>query len=150
MALRTWKKNRNAVSIDYGPLTLSLKIGEKHVRYGGKDEWPEMEVYPTTAWNYGLVLGAEKPASSLELIRKAGPLPDQPFTPDSVPLQIKARAKKIPGWTLDEKGLVGKLHASPVRSGEPEETITLIPMGAARLRITAFPTIGSGPDAKEW
>jgi hypothetical protein len=77
-------------------------------------------------------------------------LPDQPFISDSVPLQIKARAKKIPGWTLDKDGLVGKVRRSPVRSLEPEETITLIPMGAARLRITVFPTIGSGPDAKEW
>ena len=91
-----------------------------------------------------------QPTCSLELIRKSGPLPDQPFTPDSVPLRIKARAKKISGWTLDKDGLVGKLHQSPVRSQEPEETITLIPMGAARLRISAFPAIGSGSDAKEW
>jgi len=150
LAVRTWKKNQHAVSIDYGPLTFSLKIGEKVVRYGGKDDWPEMEVYPTTAWNYGLVLDSAQPTCSLELIRKSGPLPDQPFTPDSVPLRIKARAKKISGWTLDKDGLVGKLHQSPVRSQEPEETITLIPMGAARLRITAFPRIGSGSDAKEW
>jgi hypothetical protein len=46
--------------------------------------------------------------------------------------------------------LVGKLQPSPARSEEPEETVTLIPMGAARLRITAFPTIGSGPDAHDW
>src|SRR5262249_29268447 len=36
------------------------------------------------------------------------------------------------------------------RSDEPLETITLIPMGAARLRITAFPRIGTGPDAHVW
>jgi hypothetical protein len=37
-----------------------------------------------------------------------------------------------------------------VRSSEKVETVTLIPMGAARLRITSFPTIGDGPDAREW
>jgi hypothetical protein len=149
-SVRTWQKNKNAVSVDYGPLTFSLKIGEKYVRYGGKDDWPEQEVFPTTAWNYGLVLDAKNPASSLEIVRKDGPVPAQPFTTDAVPLQIKARAKKIPGWKLDPNGLVGKLQLSPARSEEPEETVTLIPMGAARLRITAFPTIGGGPDAHDW
>ena len=47
-------------------------------------------------------------------------------------------------------GLVGLLQPSPVKSNEPTETITLIPMGAARLRISAFPTIGAGPDAHDW
>jgi hypothetical protein len=30
------------------------------------------------------------------------------------------------------------------------ETVTLIPMGCARLRISAFPVIGEGPDAQPW
>jgi hypothetical protein len=37
-----------------------------------------------------------------------------------------------------------------VRSGEPVETVTLIPMGAARLRISSFPVIGSGSSAHDW
>ena len=45
---------------------------------------------------------------------------------------------------------MGKIQQSPVKSDEPTETVTLIPMGCARLRISAFPTIGTGPDAHEW
>jgi hypothetical protein len=142
LAVRTWPKNQNAVSIDYGPLTFSLKIEEKSRRYGGSAAWPEVEVYPTTPWNYGLVLDSQKPATSLELVRKSGALPSQPFTPEHVPLELRARARGIPGWALDRNGLAGKLPASPVHSAEPEKTVTLIPMGAARLRITAFPSIG--------
>jgi len=37
-----------------------------------------------------------------------------------------------------------------VKSDEPVEEVTLIPMGAARLRVTMFPVIGAGPDAKIW
>ena len=55
LKLRYWIRNGNTVSVDRGPLTYSLKIGEKYVRYGGTDKWPAQEVYPTTAWNYGLV-----------------------------------------------------------------------------------------------
>jgi DUF1680 family protein len=150
VAVRTWKKNKNAVSVDFGPLTFSLKVGEKYVRYGTNKDWPELEVFPTTPWNYGLVLDQKNPAASLKVVRKKGPASDQPFTPETVPLAIKVRAKKIPGWTLDRDGLVGHLRQSPVRSKEPTETVTLIPMGAARLRITALPTIGNGPDAHDW
>jgi hypothetical protein len=150
VAVRNWPKNQNAVSIDYGPLTFSLKIGEKYVRYGTDPNWPEWEVFPTTAWNYGLVLNKKNLAGSFEVVHKRGRVSDQPFTPATVPVAIRAKAKKIPSWTLDRNGLVGRLTPSPVRSKEPTETVTLIPMGAARLRITAFPTIGSGKDAHDW
>lgn len=32
ISYRTWQVNKNSVSVDYGPLTLSLKIGEKYVK----------------------------------------------------------------------------------------------------------------------
>jgi DUF1680 family protein/predicted dehydrogenase len=150
ISVRRWEKNSNAASVDYGPLTFSLKIGERYARYGGSDAWPEFEVFPTTPWSYGLVLDAHEPANSFELVKKPGPWSPNPFTPDTVPLELYARAKKIPAWTQDAQGLVGKLQPSPVKSSEPEERITLIPMGAARLRITSFPVIGDGSDAHEW
>jgi hypothetical protein len=37
-----------------------------------------------------------------------------------------------------------------VKDNQPAETVTLIPMGAARLRISAFPVIGTGGKAYEW
>jgi hypothetical protein len=42
------------------------------------------------------------------------------------------------------------MQPGPIASDEPTETVTLIPMGAARLRISAFPVIGDGPDARPW
>ena len=134
-----------------GPLTFSLKIGERWARCGGTDAWPELEVFPTTPWNYGLVLNEKAPAKSFKVVQwKGGPLPAQPFTPDTAPIELRAEAKRIPAWKLDSLGLVGKLQPSPVKSDEPLETVTLIPMGAARLRITSFPVIGQGTDAQEW
>jgi hypothetical protein len=46
--------------------------------------------------------------------------------------------------------LIDEVQQSPVKSEERTETVTLIPMGCARLRISAFPWIGEGPDATEW
>jgi DUF1680 family protein len=150
VAVRKWEKNNNAVSVDYGPLTFSLKIGERWVRYGGTDVWPEFEVFPTTPWNYGLVLDQNNPAKSFKLARKPGPLTAQPFTPESAPIELHAKARKIPAWKQDEFGLVGKLQSSPVKSDQPMESITLIPMGAARLRLSAFPVVRKGGEAHEW
>ncbi len=147
---RRWEKNDNSLSVDYGPLTFSLKIGERWSRYGARGAWYEYEVFPTTPWNYGLVLNEKNPAKSFRVIRQSGKPANQPFALETAPIELRVAARKIPAWKLDWYGMVGKLQASPAKSTEPLETVTLIPMGAARLRITSFPVIGSGPDAHEW
>jgi len=148
--LTKWAKNNNSISVNRGPLTYSLKIGEKYVRAGETDKWPAWEIHPTTDWNYGLVLDEKDPASSFQLAYRPWPENDQPFEATAAPIELCAKAKKIPQWKKDHLGLVGELQPSPVKSDQPTETITLIPMGCARLRISAFPTIGSSPDAHEW
>jgi len=145
-----WKKNKNSVSVNRGPLTYSLKIGEKYVQAGGTDEWPAWEIHPTTDWNYGLLLNETEPASAFEVVQKDWPANGQPFEATTAPIELRAKAKKIPQWKKDHLGLVGELQQSPVKSEEATETITLIPMGCARLRISAFPTIDTGPSAHTW
>jgi len=150
MAIRVtgWRENKNAVSVHRGPLTYSLRIGEKWVRFGGTDQWPAYEVFPTTPWNYGLILDESDPTRSFAVIKKPGPLANQPFDVNAAPIELTAKARRIPQWQMDS-GLVGELPMSPAKSVEPVETITLIPMGCARLRISAFPTTGETPDARE-
>jgi hypothetical protein len=147
--VRRWEANGNSASIDRGPITYALGIGEKWERCGGTDQWPEWQVTPSSAWNYGLVLDEKDPATGIEVVKKQwGQPPVNPLNRYDVELRVKAR--KIPGWTADEKGAVNPLQQSPATSDEPVETVTLIPMGAARLRIASFPVIGSGPSAHEW
>ena len=150
IAVRRWEKNQNAASVHYGPLAFSLEIGEKWSRYGKVEAWPESEVFPTTAWNYGLELDETTPDASFKLVKKPGPLAANPFTLETAPIELRAKARKIPQWRQDARGVVGKLQPSPVKSDEPVETVSLIPMGAARLRITTFPVIGHAPDARDW
>jgi len=150
VAVTRWEKNKNSVSVNLGPVTFSLKIGEKYVRAGGTDPWPAWEILPTTPWNYGLVFDEKKAAAAFEIVRKPWPASGQPFALDDAPVELKAKARKIPNWKEDYVGLVDRLQPSPVKSAEPVETVTLIPMGAARLRLAAFPTIGDGPDARVW
>ena len=151
LAVRRWPKNEDAASVSYGPLSFSLDIKEKFTSYGEHNPaWPEWEVFPQSPWNYGLVLDAQNPASSIKVIQSDGPLAEQPFTPETVPIKLEATGRRIPGWQADGNNVIGKLQPSPVKSDQPDEKITLIPMGAARLRLTMFPVIGSGSGAHEW
>ncbi|EMI58139.1 secreted protein containing DUF1680 [Rhodopirellula sallentina SM41] len=162
--VRTWQSNHNSVSVNYGPLTFSLKIGEEYVKINSKEtalktsrwqegvnvnDWPAYEIHPATAWNYGLVLNDE-PSTSLEVETRPWPKDNFPFAVGNAPVVIKAKAKKIPAWKLDEHGLAAELKDSPVKSNEKTETVELIPMGAARLRISAFPVVGEEGNAHEW
>lgn len=149
IGLRVWKENRNTVSVDRGPLTYSLKIGERWKREGGTDEFPAQEVYPTTPWNYGLIVDPAKAADAFEVV-KTGKMAAQPFTPDDAPILLRAKGRRIPQWKMDPNGMAGEVQPGPVKSTEAVEAITLIPMGAARLRIASFPRISDGTDARTW
>jgi len=149
--VRTWAANKDSVSVDYGPLSFSLDLGERWENVGndpGTDAWPQWKVTATKPWNYGLAMDVQNP--EIEVVRKSGPVASNPFTPETAPIELRVKAKKIPQWQADDENVITELQPSPVKSTEPLETIRLIPMGAARLRITAFPTIGNGPQANQW
>ncbi|MBL8761074.1 MAG: glycoside hydrolase family 127 protein [Phycisphaerae bacterium] len=148
--VRTWKGNHNSVSVDRGPLTYSLKIKERYQPSDGPAAFPGGEIWPESPWNYGLVLDENNPAAGFEVVKGAAPTGQSPFTQDGVPISLKARGRRIPEWKQDYLGLVGLLQDSPAKSAEPIETVTLIPMGAARLRVSAFPTASDAPNAHQW
>lgn len=153
LSLRTWQVNKNSVSVNYGPLTMSLKIQEKYIKSDSKEtaigdsqwqkdadasQWPTYEIYPDSPWNYSLVLNKDNALKDFKVIKKQWPADNFPFTQESVPLEIKTVGRQIPSWKVDQYGLCHELPEADAPKREKEE-ITLIPMGAARLRISAFP-----------
>jgi len=148
--VRTWAKNKDSVTVDHGPISYSLAIGEKWTKYDGTDAWPSFAVYATSPWNYGLEVDKANPSHSFDIIRKGGKLNDNPWTHETSPIELRAKARKIPNWQADAHSVVSVLQQSPAKTSEALETITLIPMGAARLRITTFPTVSTGADGHEW
>ncbi len=138
ISLTEWPRN-GSVTVDRGPLSYSVRIEEEWKRCGGTDEWPEWEVLPRSPWNYGLVIDRNNPTASLQLTEK-NLRTGQPWTVKAAPIEIKARAKRIPNWKLENE-TVQELRPSPIKSQEPEETISMIPLGCARLRMSCLPTI---------
>ena len=156
LSVKKWDKNKNSVSVNYGALTFSLKIDESYKMMDSKKsaigdskwqanvdqkKWPYFEIYPAALWNYGLVLNDKPLDQQFEVVKRAWPKDDYPFTPASVPLELKAKGKIIPEWILDKNGLCDTLPQSPVAVSTKEQSIELIPMGAARLRIASFPVV---------
>jgi len=154
LKVREWNENKNSVSVNYGPLTYSLKIDENYTREDSKataigdskwqagadpQKWPSYEIHPNSVWNYGLLINKTHPENSIEVIRRNWPKDNNPFTNTNAPIELKVKGKKIPGWTIDQYGLCGTLPQSPVKSDQPISELTLVPMGGARLRISAFP-----------
>ena len=84
--------------------------------------------------------------------RRPWPADNYPFTLETVPLQLTAIGRRIPSWGLDATGMTDLLPTRLAARATEEEPITLIPMGAARLRITAFPQADTSrlrPDGEE-
>ena len=154
LSVKRWETNQNMGSVNYGPLTFSLLIEEEYRKVNSAETaiwdskwqkdadvnaWPTYEIYPQSAWNYALKLDDKTLTQCLKVERKEWPSDDYPFTTQSVPLMIKAKGRKVPSWGIDKYGLCGVLPEEDAPKSEVLEEITLIPMGAARLRISAFP-----------
>lgn len=155
LSLRRWALNKNSVSVDYGPLTMSLlikerreqvdsratAIGDSHWQEGADaSQWPTTEIYADSPWNYALVPCIK----SMTVERMGWPEDNYPFAQASVPLRVKASGAPVPSWGQDETGLCQVLPESDAPRGAVEP-ITLIPMGAARLRVSAFPPCEARP-----
>ena len=146
---RVWQVNKNSLSLDYGPLTLSLEIGEQYEEHDGRSEamrdsrwqqgadassWSSWSITATTPWNYAL-----DPAAPVRMERRPWPADDNPFTLSAVPLRFSATGYRVPSWGYDRTGLTDVLPEEDAPRSDTPETVHLVPMGAARLRISAFP-----------
>jgi len=132
MQPRTSTWFHNSIAVERGPLVFSLPIGESWVKLRERGLTADWQIYPTTAWNYAL---NPEPITTTE-----SELPEHPFRAAQTPVKLHAKARKLPDWRAED-GVANPLPPSPVTSPEPEETITLIPYAAAKLRITAFPQL---------
>lgn len=138
MQARVSRWENNSVAIERGPLVFSLKMGENWSKLDKDATVPDWEVTATTPWNYGLEVDQSSPAASVKVVE--APIGQFPFSENGAPVELKVKARRVPEWQMVD-GSAGPLPKSPVKSLAPEEEVTLVPYGAAKLRITAFPEI---------
>jgi len=161
MEIRIEKRYNNSLSLLRGPLYFSLridkefksvKIDKDNFGYKGSIDW---EIYPTSEWNYGLLIDKGNIMRGLKIAEN--PIGKYPFadrgdmiwSADSskyipsvhdAPVVITARGIKIPEWVMKNNS-ADIPPLSPVKPEGDPEIITLVPYGCARLRITEFPVM---------
>ena len=161
MELKTEKRYNNSASLTRGPLWFALRIDKEYrsikinydnFGYQGSIDW---EIYPLSAWNYGLLIDPVNTKRGFEAAEN--PVTEYPFadrgdmiwSADSVkyikwtkdaPVVITARGMRIPGWGMKDNS-ADIPPVSPVKPEGAAEVIQLVPYGSAKLRITEFPVI---------
>ncbi|GAB4025703.1 glycoside hydrolase family 127 protein [Spirosoma koreense] len=138
----------NSVSVERGPLTYALKMGEDWksvkndkdpVEYG--DQY--FEVRPTTPWNYGLLESVSNRLEQAATVRQKDELARYPWNLDNAPSEIRLKARRIPSWQLYNE-MTGPIPYSityGMVSDKDEEEIVLVPYGCTTLRISQFPLL---------
>lgn len=146
MTVQAHRGYKQALYLQRGPLVYSLKIAEdwqKLKQHGPAADWA---VHPQSPWNYALALNESTAAQSVAVEEK--PVGDRPFSPDGAPVLLTVKARRVEEWKA-EGGMALAPPASPVTSTAQDESITLIPYGAAKLRITVFPELRAvAPDER--
>jgi hypothetical protein len=132
-----------AVSLVKEPLVYALKIGEDWRRIHADLPFRELphadwEVFPTTPWNYALLIKDDDLDSSF--IFSKHPITSRPFSPDGAPITVVGQGVRIPKWQA-ENGDAGAVPVLRSANADLIETITLIPYGCTNLRITEFPVL---------
>ncbi len=156
LKLRQWAKNKNSVSVNYGALTFSLLIKEEYKQQDSKATaiwdsrwqenadvaaWPSFEIFPASSWNYGLLVDTNNLNKSFTVKKKPWPKGDDPFTNANAPIELIATGKQILRGRLINMGCVRYYHQARLAVDGAAQKLTLVPMGGARLRISAFPVV---------
>ena len=81
MPVRATRGHEGLVSIYRGPLLFGLHMGEHWHHVAGELPHADWEVYPTTPWNYGLLLDPDQPAATLRV--ETGSVGAIPFAPEA-------------------------------------------------------------------
>lgn len=125
------------VAVERGPLVFALPVPDRWVPVGGTAPFSDFEVRATGPWNFGLV--PARVAAEARVERAAAPA--QPWTVADAPIRILTPGHRVRGWAPEGDDTGPLPPPGSAAEGLPER-LTLVPYGAARLRVAVFPSLG--------
>jgi uncharacterized protein len=134
MEVQFEERNNYAMSVNRGPLVYVLPIGEHWICVQERERFHDWEVYPTTAWRYGLVEN-----TVIDVVTQD--ISYQPYKTENAPIKILMKGQLLSNWYMENNSAAEPpLNPRPYPHSKVE-TIELVPYGCARLRIGEFPVI---------
>ena len=108
--------------VTYGPLLFSLPLKDTDAN----------NIAPDVKYGYALDLNPQKGNQDVKIINR--PMPEKWSWQPDAPVQLKVKVREFP-WKPAE---MQPLPANPVIGGK-QTTVTLIPYGCTKFRVTMFP-----------
>ena len=127
----------NSLALNRGPLVFSLDPGETWVKLRERAMTADWQVFPQGQWNYALRVDE---ATALQLRVEESPVGARPFTAEGAGVRLHVPGKRLNAWRSADN-VAGPVPEGLQTSSEPEEMLVLVPYGAAKLRVTAFPQL---------
>jgi DUF1680 family protein len=135
--------------IERGPLVFSLPV-EPDWRpfvppaHGPGEDIKAFRLFPKKSdWNYALILNSDHPESSLTLKKFPAVVGSRPWD-SNPPIGLEVKARRVLNWRMEgepEHPKTPGFPYNPMRLSDQIETVTLVPFGATRLRMTFLPII---------
>ena len=122
----------DSTSFHLGPLVFALPLEEQWEKWRQRGLTADWEVKRTGDWAYGVAADA-----SLRRVRQ--PIGKVPFSRLSPPVVLETEMRPIGNWQITD-GAADPVPLRPQASGPPQRVV-LMPYGAPKLRIAAFPTL---------
>lgn len=159
--LSRWPKG--GIGIERGPLVFALPVkADRQVDQSDPNQtmqFPAWNLYPASAWNYALALDPQNLDDQIEVVHHPAQL--NPWSVDTAPIELRVPARRVRQWKIIKRktidsyvggGVTEKVrgnfaftpplpdpHTLAGRLAKKIETISLVPYGCTKLRITIFP-----------
>jgi len=139
-------------AVERGPLVYALRIPEQWIPFTAPDHGPgneaEIKSYrllpmESAVWNYALVADRDHPERDLELKQLGVPKDARPWDGSS-PIGLSGKARRVLNWKMEgdpEHPMTPGFPFNPMKLSAQVETVTLVPFGTARLRMTFLPIV---------
>ncbi|MCX5759647.1 MAG: glycoside hydrolase family 127 protein, partial [Candidatus Hydrogenedentes bacterium] len=137
------------VAVIRGPLTYALPIPEVWKRFESVHNAPLSEFISDrlfskrgAVWNYALIVDTAAPERSFQVRKLNAPESPYPWEHPKTGLDVKAR--RVLNWEQEGNEvhpMTPGLPFKPMKLAKRVETITLVPFGFTRLRMTYLPLV---------